>query len=80
MDEMGERVVTETAEEEEGGGARKGLGEVVVQLGSVEGERDNLLRHQNSQEYHWSSKKLYGCFVALEANLVSSGRLFWNHF
>lgn len=43
MDEMGERVVTETAEEEEGGVARKGLGEVVVQLGSVEGERDNLL-------------------------------------
>lgn len=30
---MGERVVTETAEEE--GGASEGLGEVVVQLGSV---------------------------------------------
>lgn len=31
---MGERVVTETAEEG-GGGTREGLGEVVVQLGSV---------------------------------------------
>lgn len=31
---MGERVVTDTAEEEEGG-TRVGLGEVVVQLGSV---------------------------------------------
>lgn len=40
---MGERVVTETAEEEEGGGARKGLGEVVVQLGSVEGERQLVM-------------------------------------
>lgn len=35
---MGERVVTETAEEEEGG-AREGLGEVFVQLGSVKENR-----------------------------------------
>ena len=35
MDEMGERVVTATAEDE-AGVDRKELGEVVVQLGSVE--------------------------------------------
>lgn len=38
-DEMGERVVTETAVEEEGGAAGAGLGEAVAQLGSVKENR-----------------------------------------
>ncbi len=37
---MGERVVTETAEEEEGG-AREGLEEEVVQPGSIKENRVN---------------------------------------
>lgn len=32
---MGDRVVTDTAEEEEAGGAREGLGAEVMLLGSV---------------------------------------------